>query len=142
MVQDFLTNTWKYVWNTFGHVINKRQLEEIMNIFFSGNGSIPPHILTVLNNEHLVKDNIALDFLIEVFSTIKQEKGISSVITSLKKGQLEGQLMDFFPLSKRNEEYFKNVFVENDLADVVKLHKAQASQEAKRAIQQVRNLCQ
>lgn len=85
----------------------------------------------------MIKDNIALDFLLEVFITLKQEKGISSVITALKKGQLEGHLMDFFPLSKRNEEYFKNVFIENDLADVVKLHKAQASQEAKREIQQV-----
>lgn len=62
---------------------------------------------------------------------------MSSVITALKKGQLEGQLMEFFPLSKRNEEYLKNVFIENDLSDVVKLHKAQASQEAKREIQQV-----
>lgn len=104
---------------------------------FSGNSSVPPTVLSVLNNEHLVKDGIALDFLIEVFQTLKQEKGISALITSLKKGQLENRLMEFFPLNKRTEEYLKSVFSEKDLQDVVKLHKAQASQEAKRELQQV-----
>lgn len=107
-----------------------------MTALWIGNSSIPPTVLSVLNNEHLIKDNIALDFLIEVFITLKQEKGISSLITTLKKGQLENRLMEFIPLSKRNDDYFKSVFMEKDLMDVVKLHKAQASQEAKREIQQ------
>lgn len=101
---------------------------------------MPPTVLTVLNNEHLIKDGIALEFLIEVFITLKQEKGISALITALKKGQLENRLMEFFPLNKRTEEYLKSVFIENGLADIVKLHKAQASQEAKRELQQVRNI--
>lgn len=101
---------------------------------------MPPTVLTVLNNEHLIKDGIALEFLIEVFITLKQEKGISALITALKKGQLENRLMEFFPLNKRTEEYLKSVFNDNGLADIVKLHKAQASQEAKRELQQVRNI--
>lgn len=94
-------------------------------------------MLSVLNNEHLIKDEIALYFLIELFQTLKQEKGISALITALKKGQLENRLMEFIPLNKRTEEYFKLVFFEKDLQDVVKLHKLQASQEAKRELQQV-----
>lgn len=78
-----------------------------------------------------------MEFLIEVFITLKKEKGISALITALKKGQLENRLMEFFPLNKRTEEYLKSVFIENGLADIVKLHKAQASQEAKRELQQV-----
>lgn len=45
--------------------------------------------------------------------------------------------MDFFPTKKQTEEYLKSVFVEKGLAEVVKLHKAQASYEAKRELTQV-----
>lgn len=44
--------------------------------------------------------------------------------------------MDFFPPNKRTEEYLKQVFLEKDLTEIIKLHKAQASQEAKRELQQ------
>lgn len=103
-----------------------------------GNGSVPPTVLNVLINEHLVKDGIALDFLVEVLVTIKQEKGLSSLTQTLKKGSLEARLMEFLPMNKRNEEYLKSVFMEKGLTEIVKLHKNQASQEAKRELQQVR----
>lgn len=45
--------------------------------------------------------------------------------------------MEFFPTKKQTEEYLKSVFMEKGLAEVVKLHKAQASHEAKRELQQV-----
>lgn len=43
--------------------------------------------------------------------------------------------MEFVPPNKRSEEYFRSVFETVGLADIVKLHKAQASQEAKRDLQ-------
>ncbi|XP_011192509.1 protein krasavietz [Zeugodacus cucurbitae] len=100
------------------------------------NNSVPPSVLLVLNNEHLIKDGIALDFLIEVFVAFKIEKGMAYLIQALKKGGLESKLMDFFPPNKRTEEYLKQVFLEKDLTEIIKLHKAQASQEAKRELQQ------
>lgn len=48
------------------------------------------------------------------------------------------RLMDFFPPKKQTEEYLKSVFIEKGLAEVVKLHKAQASYEAKRELTQVK----
>lgn len=36
-----------------------------------------------------MKDGLALEFLIEVFVTWKQEKGLASLMTALKKGGLE-----------------------------------------------------
>lgn len=101
------------------------------------NGSVPPTVLLSLINEHLIKDEIALDFLLEVCSTIKQEKGLSSLVQILKKGNVESRLMEFFPTKKQTEEYLKSVFIEKGLAEVVKLHKAQASYEAKRELTQV-----
>ncbi|XP_055695310.1 protein krasavietz [Lutzomyia longipalpis] len=110
-----------------------------MTALWIGNGSVPPTVLSVLINEHLIKDGIALDFLIEVFVTFKQEKGMSSLTQALKKGSIEKRLMEFFPLNKRTEEYFKSVFISKDLTDIVKLHEARASQEAKRDLQQLLN---
>lgn len=46
--------------------------------------------------------------------------------------------MDFFPMKKQTEECLKAAFVEKGLAEVVKLHKNQASQEAKREFTQVK----
>ncbi|XP_008207517.1 protein krasavietz [Nasonia vitripennis] len=106
-----------------------------MTALWISNGAVPPTVLSVLINEHLVKDNLALDFLLEVFVTWKQEKGLPSLMTALKKGGIEGRLMEFVPPNKRTDEYFRSVFENADLADIVKLHKAQASQEAKRDLQ-------
>ncbi|KAL7302322.1 protein krasavietz [Trichogramma pretiosum] len=108
-----------------------------MTALWISNGSVPPTVLSVLINEHLVKDNLALDFLLEVFVTWKQEKGLPSLMSALKRGGIEGRLMEFVPLNKRTDEYFRSVFESADLADIVKLHKAQASQEAKRDLQQL-----
>lgn len=46
--------------------------------------------------------------------------------------------MEFFPPKKQTEEYLKSIFIDKGLAEVVKLHKAQASHEAKRELTQVR----
>lgn len=73
----------------------------------------------------------------ELFVTLKQERGVPQLITALKKGQLENRLMDFFPMNKRTEENLIKTFTERGLEDVIKLHKAQASQEAKRELQSV-----
>jgi hypothetical protein len=108
-----------------------------MTALWIANGAVPPNVLTVLNNEHLIKDSIALDFLMELFVTLKQEKGVPALITALKKGQLENRFMDFFPLNKRSEENLIKTFSERGLDDIIKLHKAQASQEAKRELQSV-----
>lgn len=94
-----------------------------------------PSVLLVLLNEHLLKDGLALDFLIEMCVTFKQEKGVSSLVQALKKGGVEGRLMDYCPINKRTDEYFRSVFMDKGLSDIVKLHKAQASQEAKRELQ-------
>lgn len=47
--------------------------------------------------------------------------------------------MDFFPAKKQTEEYLRSIFVGKELSEVVKLHKAQASYEAKRELTQVRS---
>lgn len=108
-----------------------------MTALWVASGAVPPTVLTVLNNEHLIKDGVALEFLLELFATLKQERGIPALITALKKGSLESRLMEFLPLNKRTDENLKKIFDDRGLEDIVKLHKAQASQEAKRELQSV-----
>lgn len=55
------------------------------------NGSVPPTVLLSLINEHLIKDEIALDFLLEVCLTFKAEKGLQSLVQMLKKGNVESR---------------------------------------------------
>jgi ABC-type siderophore export system fused ATPase/permease subunit len=108
-----------------------------MTALWIASGAVPPTVLAVLNNEHLSKDGVALEFLLELFVTLKQERGIPALITALKKGQLESRLIEFLPLNKRTEENFTKTFAERGLEDIIKLHKAQASQENKRELQSV-----
>lgn len=71
-----------------------------MTALWISNSSVPPTVLSVLINEHLVKDNLALDFLLEVFVTWKQEKGLSSLMTALKKGGIEGRYIKILNSTK------------------------------------------
>nr|CAD7265101.1 unnamed protein product [Timema shepardi] len=100
-----------------------------MTALWISNGSIPPNVLLVLINEHLTKDNLALEFLMEVFVTWKMEKGLASMMTALKKSGIEGRLMEFVPLNKRTEDNFRSAFEERGLVDIVKLHKAQVKKQ-------------
>ncbi|XP_041982804.1 protein krasavietz [Aricia agestis] len=99
-----------------------------------GNACVPPSVLLVLVNEHLVKDNLALDFVLEVFATVKQERGAASLVTALKRGQLEGRLLEFLPLNRRGEEALASALAARGLSELLKLHRAQAEQEARRAL--------
>lgn len=107
----------------------------------NGNFRLPPvrnndFFFTDYFQEHLIKDNLALNFLLEVFITYKQERGLANLVSTLKKGGLEGRLMEFVPSNKRTEEHFRTIFEEKGLSELVKLHKNQANQEAKRDLQQ------
>jgi len=96
------------------------------------NGSLSPNALSVVAVEHLVKDNVALDFILQVFEVWKQERGVSSIVSAMKKTGLETRMMEFFPSNKRTPEYFNSVFQEKGLAEIVRLQKNQASQEIKK----------
>jgi len=108
-----------------------------MSALWLSNGTLNPPVLLLVSAEHLVKDNLALDFILEVFTTWKQEKGISAVVSALKKSGLETRLLDYFPPNKRTPENFEVVFEEKGLGELVKLQKAQASQEVKKDLQKL-----
>jgi len=98
-------------------------------------GLIVPNTLPVVINEHQVKDEVALNFMLEVFAKVKQEKGATTVINLLKKSGLESQLDQLFPTNKRTEENIKNKFVSRDLNEIVTYRAGQVNAGAKKDVQ-------
>ena len=71
-------------------------------------GLILPNTLVVIINEHQVKDCVALEFILDVLSVVKTEKGLSAVLTLLKRSGLDQMLDQLFPTNKRTSEHMKN----------------------------------
>jgi len=77
---------------------------------FISSGLISPACLSQIINEHLVKDGIALTFAYNLFSTWLKDKDFSSLLSNLKKAEIDGKLMELFPVNKRSIEAFENHF--------------------------------
>jgi len=94
---------------------------------------ISPACLSQMMNEHLVKDGIALDFAHLLFTTWLKDKDFNSLLSSLKKAEIDGKLMELFPVNKRSIETFENHF--SDLLPIVdyqrSLYARNASKELK-----------
>ena len=88
--------------------------------------------LVCLTQEHQTKDGTSLEFLLDLLSTLKSEKGGASVVNVIKKSGLESRLMEFFPSSNQQEDNFARMFTARDLSEVVTFRKAQAGQNAKK----------
>jgi len=112
----------------------RMKLARMSGLWFC-NGTLSASVLSVIAVEHLVKDNLALDFILEVFTVWKQEKGMSNLVTALKRTGVETRLMEFFPLNKRTPEIFQGAFEERGLAEINKLQKSQANLEVKKDLQ-------
>jgi len=98
-------------------------------------GLVPPNTLPVVINEHQVKDSVALNFILNILSTVKTEKGSPAVITLLKRSGLESQLDQLFPANKRTQENIINSLKGADLPDVVTYLANQENAGAKKEIQ-------
>ncbi|CAG9862299.1 unnamed protein product [Phyllotreta striolata] len=112
-----------------------RKKLSVMVYIWIANGSIPFTAVLVLNNSHLVKDHLALDFLIDVFKAWRQEKGVNSLYSAIKKSNIESHLTSFIPDTKQSQLYFRNAFQDNGLEEILKLYNDQHQQLAKKELQ-------
>ena len=87
--------------------------------------------------EHQTKDGTSLEFLLEMLSTLKQEKGGAAVVNVIKKAGLESRMMEFFPANnqQQTDENLARTFAARDLSEVVSLGRAQAGKNAKKELQ-------
>ena len=98
-------------------------------------GLLPSNTLQVIINEHQVKEGVALDFMLEILRTIKNEKGASSVLNFLKKSGLDNMLDQLFPTNKRTPENMKNIFISADQQEIVTYLAGMENAGAKKDVQ-------
>merc|ERR1711937_971002 len=76
---------------------------------WAASGLILPNTLVVIINEHQVKDSVALDFMLEVLSVVKTEKGSSAVLTLLKRSGLDLMLDQLSQPTREHQKTSKTV---------------------------------
>lgn len=113
---------------------DRKKLAAMMALWIS-NGSVPMSAVLVLNNSHLVKDHLALDFLINIFKYWRTEKGANSLSSAVRKANLEQHFSTFIPDTKQSQVYFRNAFQDNGLDEILKLYEDQHQQVAKKELQ-------
>lgn len=97
-------------------------------------GLISPACLSQLINEHLVKDGLALDFARTFFCTWLREKDFNSLLSNLKKAEIDGKLMELFPVNKRSIEAFENYFSDKDLVPILDFQRSQYARNASKEL--------
>ncbi|XP_060528038.1 protein krasavietz [Cylas formicarius] len=112
----------------------RKKLSAMLALWIS-NGSVPFTAVLVLNNSHLIKDHLAFDFLIDLFKYWRQERGVNSLQTAIRKANLEQHLNSFIPDTKQSQTYFRNAFQDNGLEEILKLYEDQHQQVAKKELQ-------
>lgn len=88
---------------------DRKKLSAMLSLWIA-NASVPFNTILVLNNSHLVKDHLALDFLIDMFKAWRQDKGVTSLYLAIKKSNIESHLTSFIPDTKQSQLYFRNAF--------------------------------
>ncbi|ENN70701.1 protein krasavietz [Dendroctonus ponderosae] len=113
---------------------DRKKLAAMLALWIS-NGSVPFAAVLVLNNSHLIKDHLALDFLINIFKYWQTERGTNSLISAVRKANLEQHFSTFIPDTKQSQVYFRNAFQDNGLDEILKLYEDQHQQVAKKELQ-------
>ncbi|GBN56752.1 Basic leucine zipper and W2 domain-containing protein 2 [Araneus ventricosus] len=113
----------------------REKLAKVTAILLSG-GQITGGVLSKVLQDHLVKDGIALEFIIDVFKIWLGEKDNNAVWASLRKAGLDTKLLEFLPTSKRSIEYLSETFKSHGLTQLTDNLKAQENKSVKKELQQ------
>ncbi|CAL1272254.1 unnamed protein product [Larinioides sclopetarius] len=113
----------------------REKLAKVTAILLSG-GQITAGVLGKVLQDHLVKDGIALEFIIDVFKIWLGEKDSNAVWGSLRKAGLDTKLLEFLPTSKRSIEYLSETFKSHGLTQLTDNLKAQENKSVKKELQQ------
>jgi len=95
-------------------------------------GLISPSCLSQIINEHLVKDGLALEFAYNFFATWLKDKDFASLLSNLKKAEIDGRLMELFPVNKRSIEAFENHF--GELTPIVEFQRSLYARNASKEL--------
>ncbi|CAB4009215.1 basic leucine zipper and W2 domain-containing 1-A isoform X1, partial [Paramuricea clavata] len=143
-----LIRRFKYLQRSFDEVLDKiivfmkgfteEQRMKLATVYamILANSMTQGTFLSKLRNEHLVKEGISLQFITRLFQAwLKEKKDAASIISTLKKNEMDDKLLDFFPPNKRTNEQFEKHFVAAGLPKLVEFQKAQQHVGSKKEFQ-------
>lgn len=113
-----------------GFTDNQRERLSVAVFLLISSGLSSPACLSQLTNEHLLKDGIGLEFARAFFTTWLNEKDFASLLSVLKKAEIDGRLLELFPLNKRTIDTFENYFSGANLNQVVEFQRNQNARSA------------
>ncbi|XP_064471917.1 protein krasavietz-like [Ornithodoros turicata] len=119
-----------------GFTPEQRQKLGRVNALLLAGGQLPASVLANALQDHLVKDGIALQYLVDVLQTWLEEKDPSTLWAVLRKSGMDSRLMEFFPVSKRSTENFTATFKTHKISQLLDYQRAQISATVKKDLQQ------
>lgn len=112
---------------------NQRKLAVATSILISM-GLVSSSVLSTLQKEHLVKNDVALHFIEAVFRTYLTEQSVDQLGSTLRKGGIKEPLM-FFPQTRRSQPgLVSNHFRSVGLTQVADYFQRRALKEARDAV--------
>ncbi|XP_043720036.1 basic leucine zipper and W2 domain-containing protein 2-like [Telopea speciosissima] len=82
-------------------------------------GLPPESVLQPLLKDNLVAKGLVLSFITDFFKEYLVDNNLDDLISLLKRGKMEDNLLDFFPSSKRSSEGFSEHFTKAGLLNLV-----------------------
>lgn len=99
----------------------------------SGHISVAP-LKTLLEQDLLVKEGLAFEFLLQVLQSWQTEKDASTVWAALRKSGLDSKLLDFLPKSKRTQATFSEHMHQYGLKQLLAYQEAQRVETLKKEL--------
>ncbi|KNC86599.1 hypothetical protein SARC_01280 [Sphaeroforma arctica JP610] len=123
-MNDNLRKNFKYL-NIFSEVHLERLAKFIGHVLSTRDQQmIEPTVLNGLLVEHLVKEEMSLNFITIVFKNWLSKASIESFAQVMKKAGLDGRLIDFFPNGKNNAAAIEEHFNSAGLPKVIEYFKS------------------
>uniref|UniRef100_A0A1W7R927 Basic leucine zipper and W2 domain-containing protein 2 n=1 Tax=Hadrurus spadix TaxID=141984 RepID=A0A1W7R927_9SCOR len=113
----------------------RSKLAKVTSILIVG-GQVPASVLANTLQDHLVRDGIALEFIMDVFQGWLLDKDSTSLWAALRKAGLDTRLLEFFPASKRTQDHLAATFKKHGLTHLLEYQKAQEHSFVKKELQQ------
>ncbi|KAH8420657.1 hypothetical protein KR222_004635 [Zaprionus bogoriensis] len=115
---------------------DRRRLALLLTLFLI-DGQLSPRLLLALgHNQATIDEGLALEFMLLICETLKRERGVNFMLQILRQSGLDAKILSFMPPMLRSDLYFRQVYQEHDLGEVIKLHEAHAGQQLRHELQQ------
>ncbi|KAF7491233.1 Basic leucine zipper and W2 domain-containing protein 1 [Sarcoptes scabiei] len=106
----------------------------------SGHITVAP-LKTLLEQDLLVKEGLAFEFLLQVLQSWQNEKDASTVWAALRKSGLDSKLLDFIPKSKSSQDVFSEAMLQYGLKQLLAYQEAQRVETLKKGLSnEIQNL--